>query len=471
MTVYPGTLDSFDSNTDDVDDVLAADMNNVQDAIVAIETELGTDPAGSAADLKTRLAHSMSDAGMLEFDQEALLTISSGAITVTQNLHRVDTEASAASDDLDTINGNSNGLFLIIRANHTDRTVVVKHNTGNIYCTGGQDITLDTTYEIAWGYYDGTQSKWILARGLSGTAVVTGTGSANQVAVFSGAATIGSSAALQFDGSELEIVDDNAAFHLNGSSFDWSIELNNASGYATITADTHFDDHITIAEDVKIYFDSTDTYITANTDDPEDLEIAADQDILLKADNQVVTDTVIRGATSLFRRYYHIPVQAVDPGASGATWTPPDANTIGGYQLDAAGEVLYLQTDVHSDWNGNTDLIMEVRFEVNVDNSGGNAGDTVDLKAVFYYKGTSEVVTKTQTVEVPTTVGQSAQYNQFSVSFTINYDETDNVVQAGDMIHCILNLETDTSEVDDIIINAASFYYQTTHTSIESGDV
>ena len=163
MTTFPGTLDSFDANTDDVDDVLAADMNNVQDAVVAIETELGTDPAGSCTDLKTRLAHSINAAGMLEFDQEALLTISSGAVTVAQNLHRIETEGGAASDYLDTINGNSNGLWLIFRPTNDAHTVVVRHNVGNIYCVGGSNISLDAINKFVIGYYDGTLAKWVLA--------------------------------------------------------------------------------------------------------------------------------------------------------------------------------------------------------------------------------------------------------------------------------------------------------------------
>ena len=45
--------------------------------------------------------------------------------------------------------------------------------------------------------------------------------------------------------------------------------------------------NMTIANQGKIYFDSASTYIAANTDDPEDLEIHADQDILLKPDADV----------------------------------------------------------------------------------------------------------------------------------------------------------------------------------------
>jgi hypothetical protein len=59
---YPGTLPSFTPQTDVANAVTgpgyvnAADINELQDEIVAIATELGTDVAGAAADLVTRLA-------------------------------------------------------------------------------------------------------------------------------------------------------------------------------------------------------------------------------------------------------------------------------------------------------------------------------------------------------------------------------------------------------------------------------
>jgi hypothetical protein len=43
-STYPTTLDSYSTKTDGVDDVMAEDVNNLQDAVVAIETELGTNP-------------------------------------------------------------------------------------------------------------------------------------------------------------------------------------------------------------------------------------------------------------------------------------------------------------------------------------------------------------------------------------------------------------------------------------------
>lgn len=43
-TAYPAALDSYTTKIDGVDTVQAAHINNMQDAIVAIETELGINP-------------------------------------------------------------------------------------------------------------------------------------------------------------------------------------------------------------------------------------------------------------------------------------------------------------------------------------------------------------------------------------------------------------------------------------------
>lgn len=180
--------------------------------------------------------------------------------------------------------------------------------------------------------------------------------------------------------------------------------------------------------------------------------------------------TGIRATTSLYRRYYHIPLGTANPGASGATWIQAGATTTGGWRLTNASHLLRGQADVHSDWDGASDLTVSVKFMVNIDNTGGADTDTVDLRLNAYYKGNGDTATKTQAVEVATVVGKSAQYKQFSASFTIDYDAVGNVVESGDVMAFVLNLETDTSEVDDIVVTSMEFYYSTTHIGIESGD-
>lgn len=178
----------------------------------------------------------------------------------------------------------------------------------------------------------------------------------------------------------------------------------------------------------------------------------------------------LRHTSANYRRYYHLPISTFDPGASGATWTAPSTNIVGGYQLNAATEFLYFDSDIHNDWDAVSDLKVEIYFAVNVDNTGGADADTVDLKLVCYYNAVGDTATKTQTQEVATIVGKSAQYKVFKATFTINYDEVSNVVEAGDLMGFALNLETDTSEVDDIIVLHGALYYNTTHIGIESGD-
>lgn len=222
-----------------------------------------------------------------------------------------------------------------------------------------------------------------------------------------------------------------------------------------------FSDDILMDSEEKIQFRDTNIYIFS--DDDGYLDFAADTGIR--------STKAIRTTTSLYRRYYHISLDSANPGASGATWVSPGANSTGGWRLDAASETLHGSVDVHADWDGASDLTAEVRFYVNVNNTGGGAGDTVDLKLVCYYKGVGDTVTKTQTVEVATVVGASAQYKAFKADFTIDWDAASNVVEAGDVIGMLLNLETDTSEVDDIVVTGISFSYPSTHIGIEAGDI
>ena len=58
-------------------------------------------------------------------------------------------------------------------------------------------------------------------------------------------------------------------------------------GNLTVTGTSTINDHVTVAQDKKIYFDSTDTYIYANTDSAEDLVIGADDNIILEPDGEV----------------------------------------------------------------------------------------------------------------------------------------------------------------------------------------
>jgi hypothetical protein len=71
------------------------------------------------------------------------LTIESGAVLVTESVHTIDTEASASTDDLDTLNTANigDGQIVVLSADSSSRTVVVKDGTGNLRLNG--DFTMD----------------------------------------------------------------------------------------------------------------------------------------------------------------------------------------------------------------------------------------------------------------------------------------------------------------------------------------
>ncbi|MGB1287428.1 MAG: hypothetical protein ACPG7F_12895 [Aggregatilineales bacterium] len=96
------------------------------------------------------------------------LTIISGAVTITKSLHTIDTQSDAASDDLDTISGGTNGDTIWISANNAARTVVLKHGTGNIQTWDGTDISLDETRKILQLKFDGTNWKVVSIIGAGG---------------------------------------------------------------------------------------------------------------------------------------------------------------------------------------------------------------------------------------------------------------------------------------------------------------
>lgn len=79
------------------------------------------------------------------FGPASTLVISSDAITITGSFHLVDTEGSAATDNLATISGGSTGSLLVLRSVDSGRDVTLKDSTGNLYLAG--DFTLSTFHD------------------------------------------------------------------------------------------------------------------------------------------------------------------------------------------------------------------------------------------------------------------------------------------------------------------------------------
>ncbi len=87
------------------------------------------------------------------------LTIAAGSVTRTQVVHTIDTQNDDAADDLDTIGGGTEGDLLVIAAAHTDRTVTLMHNTGNLFLRGEANIDMDDATTLYFFMYM-ADSKW-----------------------------------------------------------------------------------------------------------------------------------------------------------------------------------------------------------------------------------------------------------------------------------------------------------------------
>jgi len=87
------------------------------------------------------------------------LTLDAGGIvTKTKSYHTIDTFGDAASDELNTINGGSDGDITFLQAENNARTVTIKNLVVDIHC--GVDIPLVDTHDIIMLMYDAAISEW-----------------------------------------------------------------------------------------------------------------------------------------------------------------------------------------------------------------------------------------------------------------------------------------------------------------------
>jgi hypothetical protein len=107
------------------------------------------------------LNNSISITAFLSMPMSTEKTISGGVVTATASFFPVDTEADAATDDLDTISGGIDGRIIILKSSDNARTVVVKHGTGNLILNGAADFSMsNTSYRIQL-QYDSALTKWV----------------------------------------------------------------------------------------------------------------------------------------------------------------------------------------------------------------------------------------------------------------------------------------------------------------------
>ncbi len=175
-------------------------------------------------------------------------------------------------------------------------------------------------------------------------------------------------------------------------------------------------------------------------------------------DDFYTSASLIRVAGDGSGGYWHeheVDAFSISPGGSGATLIVAGASTLGGYRLDAAVEYLYFDTHIEDDWDGISDGIIIIYFEVNTDNSGGLVTDSVTITVENYHKLPGARTTTISAHQRTTLVGQAEAHDLFVM--TVSIDD----LHLTEVTVFRVNLNTILSDVDDIIINYLEFRYPT----------
>lgn len=135
------------------------DINSEPNTIITGAAFYNVSNSNASSTLLLTADEGVSTPKLLLTPQSTILTIASGVVTVTDSVHRVDTEGSAASDDLDTINGGADGYVLILRTVANARDVVLKDATGNLYLSG--DFTLSRDQDTITLRFDALLNGWV----------------------------------------------------------------------------------------------------------------------------------------------------------------------------------------------------------------------------------------------------------------------------------------------------------------------
>jgi hypothetical protein len=178
-TNYPSALDSYVTKVDHVDDVMADDHNGHSDAIVAVETELGTDPSGSFADVAARLARLESIGAHMRRVATANSDTASGTRTMVGYDETPTSDTGFTCDTgTGTITVPSDGYYLVtgharFSANYTGGFATISVNDGSADLIRGSQFQ-SSTGGIADLAVNGL-TPWITAGTVLRLSIYTGT--------------------------------------------------------------------------------------------------------------------------------------------------------------------------------------------------------------------------------------------------------------------------------------------------------
>ena len=135
----------------------------------------------------------------------------------------------------------------------------------------------------------------------------------------------------------------------------------------TLTGDFNPSGDITLGEAKAIYFDSTDTSITTNTENPEDLFISADQDLFLRPDNDILVQTGSTTYALFDGGNQRVGIGTTSPGAPLHV-----SKTLTGNDLDTLTGAEVFRIDSIDDGSSSSGPGFQIRLESTSDHNGAN---------------------------------------------------------------------------------------------------
>lgn len=186
----PGEINTGKDNSKTFENITAADktipgdhLNTMAVELEAVQTELGTDPAGSVTDVKTRLAVSLAGDGSLDATDKVAFdgTISPSQITGSQNNYsptnwdtsntvRLDSDAAY---DITGFDAGDSGQMKMVH-NIGSYTLTLKNESASSSAANRLDLNDDVqlkSKQMIVMQYDNTSSRWrVISGGVSAAA-------------------------------------------------------------------------------------------------------------------------------------------------------------------------------------------------------------------------------------------------------------------------------------------------------------
>ncbi len=128
---------------------------------------------------------------------------------------------------------------------------------------------------------------------------------------------------------------------------------------------------------------------------------------------------------------FHISASSLNKGGSAAA--EGVLNGVFYYTLDAVNQYVYGTTDIHDDWDGDSDLLVEVVVALA---GAETANDYIRASLLTDYFGEHDDINspKTQTISIDHDIGNfNATGSVHELFFRINFDEGGNVIEKNDV--------------------------------------